>query len=262
VINVLGQDSTLQATANSMTSSSGHGFYLGGDGSQTRGDAYLTVADGGRVEVAQIDVGMRVWDTGRLSGDGTIVGYVQHRGLIAPGLRYQLNEDTLEVETLHGPMSTLTITGPYNMLSDATLAIRIGASGNDRLHIGGAAALAGNLLIDLDEWFVPAENQWFDILTAGELMTTLPGLQNDSLVGNFNGVDLYIRYHEIDGFDGISLYTIPEPSQALIWGIFALGFLGRRRPHGNQPLFPRLRYGHRLFQRPSPGKQFPSNTPS
>jgi hypothetical protein len=25
------------------------------------------------------------------------------------------------------------------------------------------------------------------------------------------------------------------------------------------PFFPRLRSGHRLFQRPSPGKQFPSN---
>jgi hypothetical protein len=25
------------------------------------------------------------------------------------------------------------------------------------------------------------------------------------------------------------------------------------------PLFPAIRSGHRLFQRPSPGKQFPSN---
>lgn len=29
---------------------------------------------------------------------------------------------------------------------------------------------------------------------------------------------------------------------------------------GEQPLFPRLRSGHRLFQRPSPGKQFPATT--
>ena len=30
-------------------------------------------------------------------------------------------------------------------------------------------------------------------------------------------------------------------------------------PHNNNPHFPALRSGHRLFQRPSPGKQFPSN---
>ena len=29
----------------------------------------------------------------------------------------------------------------------------------------------------------------------------------------------------------------------------------------NNPFFPRLRSGHRLFQRPSPGKQFLSNHP-
>ena len=29
----------------------------------------------------------------------------------------------------------------------------------------------------------------------------------------------------------------------------------------DNPFFPRLRSGHRLFQRPSPGKQFPSNNP-
>jgi hypothetical protein len=28
---------------------------------------------------------------------------------------------------------------------------------------------------------------------------------------------------------------------------------------GTNPLFPAIRSGHRLFQRPSPGKQFPSN---
>jgi hypothetical protein len=40
---------------------------------------------------------------------------------------------------------------------------------------------------------------------------------------------------------------------------FSVSALPKLPPFPRNPFFPRLRSGHRLFQRPSPGKQFPSN---
>lgn len=77
----------------------------------------------------------------------------------------------------------------------------------DRLDVLGNVELAGQLHIELIDGFTLLESDVFEILDVGGTLTgTFEGLQQGDLVGQFNSVNLYIRYDWGDGND-VALYT-------------------------------------------------------
>jgi hypothetical protein len=106
---------------------------------------------------------------GTVAGNGTITGDVNNSGgVVAPGT----------------PAGELTIIGNYTQGTDATLLIEIGGlnagSQFDQLVVGGTAALAGTLAVELIGGFVPAVGNTFSIIdgtTTGDFATLdLPAL--------------------------------------------------------------------------------------
>jgi autotransporter-associated beta strand protein len=90
----------------------------------------LEVAAGARLASARVTVSA----AGVLAGAGTVGGSVVNGGMVTPG---------------SGTPGTLTIGGDYIQRDGATLRLRLGANGQDRLSIGGAATLGGTLTVEI-----------------------------------------------------------------------------------------------------------------
>ena len=153
-----------------------------------------------------------------LSGDGTIVGNVVNEGVIAPG------SSNGELSFTH-----LTLAGS----SEVDLIIR-NTSLFDRLSVSDELLLDGSLAISFLNEQTVSENQSYRIIdfSGSSFSGEFDGLGEGSLVGNFNGVDLFITYAGGDGND-VELYTssaIPEPASAsVILAVSVVTILHRRR---------------------------------
>jgi hypothetical protein len=106
---------------------------------------------------------------------------------------------------------SLMIDGSLQHELDGLLRIELGgdvpSAQFDRLNVSGDVNLAGQLQIELIDGFTLLESDVFEILDVGGTLTgTFEGLHQDDLVGQFNGVNLYIRYDWGDGND-VALYT-------------------------------------------------------
>jgi hypothetical protein len=109
---------------------------------------------------------------------------------------------------------SLVIDGDLQHESDGVLRIQLGGdvpgSQYDQLNVLGDLQLAGQLQIEFIDGFTLQESDIFEIIdVGGSLAGTFEGLQQDDLVGQFNGVNLYIRYDWGDGND-VALYTEPS----------------------------------------------------
>ena len=100
----------------------------------------------------------------------------------------------------------------------------------DWIDVSGDVVLGGTLDVMLIDTFSLSSDMSFDFLrVAGTLSGQYDGLGEGDLVGNFGGQDLFITYAGGDGND-VSLFTVPEPTTALIWTMLVgLGVTVRRR---------------------------------
>lgn len=225
------QSSVLVTGAGSQWNNSGN-LYVGGnfshvDSTQFGGQASLTVRDGGLVR-SQGDTGIFIFQQSILTGNGGIVmgNTIENRGVVSPG----------------DSAGTMTIAGNFFQNDTGTLLIELGGltqgTEYDHLIVTNQAFLGGTLAVSLIDGFQLGHNQVFDILTSGNVLSgQFMGLDDNALVGNFNGIDLFIRYAEVPGPAGngglVRLYTaIPEPSSMLFVSSLGLFILLRRRKLG------------------------------
>jgi hypothetical protein len=160
---------------------------------------------------------------GLLEVDGStisLVGSAFHNGsdgIIQGNGRIELNGPVLNNSGELSPgfsAGSLVIDGDLQHETDGVLRIELGGdlAGHqyDQLNVLGDMELAGQLQIELIDGFTLLESDVFKILDVGGTLTgTFAGLPQDDLVGQFNGVNLYIRYDWGDGND-VALYTKPS----------------------------------------------------
>ena len=80
----------------------------------------------------------------------------------------------------------------------------------DQLVISGDAILNGNLSVQTIDGFQLQQGQEFLIINGGgNLSGQFNGLAEGELVGNFNGVDLFISYAGGDGSDVVLTTSLP-----------------------------------------------------
>ncbi|RYD22361.1 MAG: hypothetical protein EOP88_08310, partial [Verrucomicrobiaceae bacterium] len=163
----------------------------------------------------------------------------------------------LAIDATFNPGGTST-TGSFQAGSSLTL----GASSSTNIDLGGTAFslngteeydraklnsstatvnLGGALGVNLVNSFALGSDQAFGIfqLEDGATLTgTFAGLLEGGLVGNYGGRDLFITYQgnfgdtgavDITGGNDIVLYTIPEPTAAILGGLGSLLLLRRRK---------------------------------
>lgn len=114
----------------------------------------------------------------------------------------------------------------------------------DRAKLNGSSStltLGGALGINFLNGFTLGDDQAFGIFqleSGASLAGTFTDLEEGDVVGNFGGRNLFITYSgnfgdtgavDITGGNDIVLYTIPEPSAALLGGLGALMLLRRRK---------------------------------
>lgn len=152
-----------------------------------------------------------------LSGEGSLIGKVVNEGIIAPGTAAsELHFTELELAGSSEVKLSVTSTSLF-----------------DRLFVSDELTLDGILSISfLDEQSVSA-NQSYHIIDfgGGVLSGQFDGLGEGSIVGNFNGFDMFITYAGGDGND-VELFTaaaIPEPGSAVVVFVASMLGLGLRR---------------------------------
>ena len=191
--------------------SGGSGLSLGATAFENHGSIELT--DGGLLYTTGLgSAGLELLSGSSLLGEGTVSGSVTNTsGTLAP--------------------QSLAVTGDYVQSAGGALSIGVGGSVQgseyDFLDLSGSASLAGALLLQLEDGFMPTVTDSFLILEAdGGVSGTF-----DSVVG-LDGSSWSVSYlatSVVIAFDGMS---VPEPAAAvfglggmLIW----LGSRGRRR---------------------------------
>ncbi|WP_425398575.1 PEP-CTERM sorting domain-containing protein [Aeoliella sp.] len=141
--------------------------------------ASISVADSGRVTVGsatELDGAVSVGSGGSLRGVGTVFGnvVVANTGLINPG-------------TSMSP-GTLNVDGDVTLGTDARLFVMLGGtlagSEFDALDATGTASLGGQLIVSLEDGYVPGPNDIYRILTGSAISgdfasTDLPPLPDD-----------------------------------------------------------------------------------
>lgn len=186
------------------------------------GSGSLAVNHGGQVDVGGT---LYTYSLGTLSGGGGIIlGNVENYGTIAPG-------NSTGILTIDGDL----IFGNGSIL-DIQLGGLIAGTGYDQLVVTGDITQFGSTQLLVSTWdgFNLGYDQTFDFLLVGGNHSVLfydeffNALNDGSLVGNLNGIDLFISYHS----NGVSLYSaaIPEPSSLLLLGFsLVLGITRRSR---------------------------------
>lgn len=182
---------------------------VGGDGLSDGGAGTLLLRDGASVSAPMITV----FQPGRLEGIGTVIGDVENRGAVAPGLS----------------PGRLRIDGDYSQLDTGELTIELGglSSGNgfDLLEVTGEALLDGRITVRLVSNFIPELGDTFRFLTA----VNVDGVFAEQILPEFGTLTLQIIY----GANFVELATIEisaVPLPATLWMFVAgLGAVFIRR---------------------------------
>ena len=167
----------------------------------------------------QVDGGLISVDEMSAFTDGEVIQFVQTDGILAPG---------------QSPGSTL-INGDYFLdggVIDLELAGLIAGTEHDFISTTGDFTInSGVLDVSLIDGFVLNAGDEFFVFDIGGIQSGyFDGLGQDSLVGSFGGIDLFIDYTAGDGND-IRLYTIaiPEPSSSIVFVLAGVVFFRCRR---------------------------------
>jgi hypothetical protein len=160
--------------------------------------------------IVDLDGGQLQGAGGSIGGSGSLLGDLDNSGgTVSPG---------------NSP-GTLHVYGDYTQGSAAVLAIEIGATQQDILHVAGIASVDGVLDIRLLDGFQPAVGDRFRILDAGLIAGAFDVIQSSPLDDGlqWDASRLY------SSGDLLVAAAIPEPLAATILAGACLGAVGIRR---------------------------------
>ena len=172
---------TVEITGQGSKWSHARNLFVGGGAAGAGGTAEMTIADG-----AMVDIGLtlKVWNTSNvfLAGGTLIADEID----ITDGGGFDFSEGVLSVNTFSGdlvnedgilapgePLGQTVISGAYQQLGGATMAIEVGGLTQETEHdqiVAGTAALDGTLDVTLIDEFVPDHSDTFVVL-ASETIT-------------------------------------------------------------------------------------------
>ena len=203
----------LDSTAGAADVQVANDFHLGDDGIiDTNGGTQKLIIGGGNA-AATLTGAVNVWG-GNLTGTGTVIGNLFNAGSVGPG----------------ASPGTLTVDGDYIQDALGSLLIEVGDLGNfDVLEVTGVASLAGELVVDLWDSFIPSLGEEFVFLTASSVVGTFDTEQ----LAQANGFTFDVVY----GADFVKLvFGTPVLTQAQVpvpgafWLMLAgVGLLMRKR---------------------------------
>ena len=100
----------------------------------------------------------------------------------------------------------------------------------DQLLIDGDFDIDGDLSVSLIDGFeLAAKDQFLIADVDGSLTGRFDGLEENALVGNFGGRDLFITYNGFGGNAGVGLFTaVPEPGSG-VFIVLAMSLISMRR---------------------------------
>lgn len=225
-----------------LVSGTGSRFTIGGTLSVGKvdgtGSALIEVTNNGRVEVTGTNSFIDLRASAMLTGNGAVrvansAQSLQNAGIVRPGL---LNTEGAFTGGI------LNIEGNYTQAAAGILNINLGGTAEGDYGVievsGGTATLNGVLDVAVVNSFAVDWDQFFHILrlgTGGSMTGQFTGLDDNALVGTFDGVNLYITY-DPESFGassgGVGLYSvIPEPhTYALMFGtLIGLFAISKRR---------------------------------
>ena len=157
-------------------------LFIGGDSTGSNAPGELAL-EGGSVAIGDH---LQVWETGVLSGEGTVTGDLVNVGQIAPGFS----------------PGVIQIDGEFSQQALGNLSIEIeGLSpGNqhDQLVISGNATLSGTLSIDLVNGFSPQLGDTFQVLAAANVFNAFDTVELPVLSGlgwevNYNASEVLLE---------------------------------------------------------------------
>ena len=148
--------------------------------------------------------------TGAFTGEGDV--YIEGGGELNPG----------------GSPGILRFQSNLYLGTNSEMLIEIGGLGYgefDRIEVGGDLYLNGLLNATMWDDYQLAFNQEFVFADVqGNVFGQFQNFDEGALVGNFNGVDLFITYLAGDGNDVGFFSAIPEPSSVVLFLGIVLGF--------------------------------------
>jgi outer membrane autotransporter protein len=159
--------------------------------------------------------------TDHVNGAGNYSGNIAFDGHFSPGNSPAVVE--FEGNLTFGAANVLTVELGGTALGEF-----------DRLEVSGNMSLAGSLVAELIDPFMPAAGQMFEIIdVAGTLSGQFAGLNEGGLVATFGTVHLTITYAGGDGNDvTLQATAIPEPAWVAALGVVlasACGWLVSRK---------------------------------
>ncbi len=187
---------------------------IGGGSTTTFYDDVTMDAANLNIEIASGSYGVFF---GSYNGGSTGLGTAQAFGDLRPG-------NSPAIVSFEGDLETGVNTATFIELGGLQ-------SGQfDQLLVAGNLLLDGRLDVSLIDGFGLGWNQKFLIAEIGGMRTGyFDDLDEGDLVGNYNGVDLFISYAAGDGNDILLFSAVPEPGSAIILGLCWLGLSSRRR---------------------------------
>ncbi len=168
----------------------------------------------------------------RTSGDSRSVFFGQVSGVGAfTGLGTVYFEGDLRPGNSPGVM---TFEGDVSLGGNSMTAFELGGyeiGEHDRLVVGGNLFLDGQMSVETIDEFAIGWNQRFLIAdVGGERFGMFDNVGEGQLIGNFNGVDVFLTYQGGDGNDIVLFSAVPEPGTAWVFLIAAaLGVVRRKR---------------------------------
>ena len=189
---------------------------LGGSGlsNSTTGNGVLTVRDGGLVDVGGT---LKIFPGSTLNGNGTVRGYIENAGLIAPG----------------NSAGTLTLEGNVLSYPSSMLSIELGGTGAgqfDVLNVLGSFHAYGELSVSLIDGFHPNGTESFTILTAyaltGYFTNAVPAFGDIAASVTFGDLTFDVVYDYANG-RVILTNVVPEPATLGLM-VAGLGLIRRR----------------------------------
>lgn len=165
---------------------------------------------------------------GVLAGSGSIMGSLVHGGRLRPG-------GAAPGGAAGGGIGKLTVLGEFTQLAGGQLLIGIlghqPASQHDVLAISGHATLAGSLIVELLDGYVPVLGDIFTILTFSSRTGSLAFTSGSAISPTLRFVPVY------DG-DSLALHVTAVP-EARTWVMMAMGLMlviGWGRMRGTQTM--------------------------
>lgn len=224
-----GSSGTVTVNGTQSTLTFNNRLYVGYSGSGS-----MTVSNGGSV-ICEENSYARSNSTVRINGPGSCWNIGGVLGVTGDNSLLEVSDEGLvDINGRFTLSGSLILDGGYiqcgSLFSYGNVQF-IGDDGFSTIEVAGDSTLQySSLDVQLIENYHLEANQLFTIIDIGETATgQFSNLAENSLVGTYGGVDLFITYQAGDGND-VALYTtIPEPATFILLGLGTIMLRKRRK---------------------------------